>query len=383
MVFSILMLGMFLFRLNYLFVGSILLFIQAILLVSWRTGSFIRKYESIVVDGDVLLIPGRSGKIKINHLQKSRLEENNKVVLNFGDHGTVEAHLKHGLATKFLDRCEIRLADRVNCLPIIYQRVPSSRGFLVSMFALLILLEGASFPGLMKHGFSIDPSIQWDMRIFFLVSAASIAMILCLIKESKVEVSRRGIRIVRLGFPVFIHFDEVVDLEFISSMIGPENPEVTVILRSSREFSINPVKLEHVPFLRLAIRLVVLDREKEAASVRSICCPLERGSVPVKEWLASLRKHYGGAPGYCKERLSEDELEAWLLNVSTPPSARLGAAVALQASSDGAKKRLQAAAARCENPALAKALAAVREDRLDEALVSTVEQQSVRTSESG
>jgi hypothetical protein len=68
-----------------------------------------------------------------------------------------------------------------------------------------------------------------------------------------------------------------------------------------------------------------------------------------------------------------------LLNASALPNVRPGVAVALQASGSGAKQKLRVAAERCENPALACALKAVRDDRFDEPLVAAIEQQTARS----
>jgi hypothetical protein len=287
-------------------------------------------------------------------------------------------------------------ATRTVRIPI--QRFPSS-----SLFGIVSMLVGP-IPSFYLLATLLTPwggareFTGWALLGSFVLAGAIAVIGGRRLQRRRVELSLDGIRIFHTLGERFFPASDVLRVEDIEDRIDGPSGQRERIAPGSPPFekghekvelvgfrvhlrSGDPIELEHLtPELlgaaRQALTRLLASNQESWAPHR---VALARGSSSVKEWQRALRERHEGAPGYREGRLPEDELEACLLDASAPPDVRLGAAVALQASGSGAKQKLRVAAERCENPALARALEAVRDDRLDEALVAAIEQQTARS----
>jgi len=190
------------------------------------------------------------------------------------------------------------------------------------------------------------------------VGVALALMVLSLV-PTKVVVGSDGVMLQWLGRRVFVAFRDLVDVRVdVKVANGAMFAAVELVRRGGRN-----------------VRFAVGDREGEAFKERlvtawrhgasSAVLPLpERGSRPLRAWLAELRATALGAP-----RASAWPKEAMLRvaeDASLPPEQRIAASIAAKEAGADMKERLLAIARTTAEPRLRVALEAVANDDEDE-----------------
>jgi hypothetical protein len=336
-----------------------------------------RRGVSLEVDSRSMQFPGGSRGLPLNYILGVEPRGEKSVFLQLEDRATLELTLEKNQLGELLDALRFDPNNRVTRAMFKPQLLSSSAIGLVIAFIGPVLLIPLTMP--------LTPSEHSGTVMLLCVGICFLAALLFGARYGarRVEVSREGLRLVLWNQERYIPSAEVMHFEECwSERQNPEDRSETI-----REFKGIKISLRSGSLLTLSEVgeedrrpvMQALHRMKEPAFDEKLLekrKELSRGGQELKAWLTSLQERHERATTYREARLSEDELEACLQDASAPPDLRLGAAVALGASGKGAKEKLRVAAERCENPALARAIEAVRDDRLDEVLVAAVERQT-------
>ncbi len=275
------------------------------------------------------------------------------------------------VAERLLARLGLSLEDRVLTVPLAPEGGARPGAQVLGLGLLVFLFVGVMMAGAKDIALGLDFAKAVAMSFSVGVSIATTIGVkrgLDQLEHGEVRVGTDGVSIRRARVLRFVPIGEITDVSVDGRTVvftrgtGPGLRDERIVIAVAETGEADEARAR-----------AVADATKEAMELRrrrssTLGASLERGALGVGAWRTELTRVARAGGDYRSARLGPAELGAVVLDPSAPPDRRVGAALALAATSpEDARSRVRIAVNALADDALRASLVAAAEGEIDEA----------------